>query len=334
MGDFDPETRVAAGTRIDVIVCAGCNRENKPGATFCTFCAAYLGELEDRKSPADGGGDALDGMLAKVAAENAKKAAERAREEALRPPPPPVSEPPRSRPGTKAAPARPGRPTSSPGQLQPISTPGTTSPGAVEAYRRRIQEQAARIEALEAEKQELVTQLMADGLAGGGGGDGGAVLRAVRAELDAERAKRHELTEKLLARIQEVETLREAVETLRRRAAEGAADPEALAARVRAEFRAEIEARSQRAKAELEALTRRAELAEEARDQLLETVSAPPAPAPAGPGPGDEGLREDLFGLRMLLELLQSKAGQPQVVASVTRDLLADLDKVLARLGG
>lgn len=43
-------------------------------------------------------------------------------------------------------------------------------------------------------------------------------------------------------------------------------------------------------------------------------------------------IREDLFGLRMMIELLASKADKPNVVAEVGRDLLGDLDRVLAKL--
>jgi hypothetical protein len=48
--------------------------------------------------------------------------------------------------------------------------------------------------------------------------------------------------------------------------------------------------------------------------------------------PDAQGLREDLFGLRMMIELLGTKADKPQVVAEVTRDLLGDLDRIVAIL--
>jgi PAS domain-containing protein len=60
-----------------------------------------------------------------------------------------------------------------------------------------------------------------------------------------------------------------------------------------------------------------------------------PGPGSGGGGGGvrdAQGLREDLFGLRMMIELLGNKADKPQVVADVTRDLLGDLDRIVSLL--
>lgn len=51
-----------------------------------------------------------------------------------------------------------------------------------------------------------------------------------------------------------------------------------------------------------------------------------------GGAPDPQGIREDLFGLRMMIELLGSKSDKPQVVSEVTRDLLGDLDRILSDL--
>lgn len=64
-------------------------------------------------------------------------------------------------------------------------------------------------------------------------------------------------------------------------------------------------------------------------------VLDPPSGAGGGAGGGSAellGLREDLFGLRMMIELLGSKADKPTVVVEVTRDLLGDLDRILSEL--
>lgn len=60
---------------------------------------------------------------------------------------------------------------------------------------------------------------------------------------------------------------------------------------------------------------------------------AGPAPAPAAEaeaaGPASERFQEDLFGLRMMIELLASKASSPGVVENVCSNLLEDVDRML-----
>ncbi len=59
---------------------------------------------------------------------------------------------------------------------------------------------------------------------------------------------------------------------------------------------------------------------------VIMEVLLPAKPAGAG-DPG--GLREDLFGLRMMVELLSSKAHLEDVVTRVSGDILADVDRML-----
>ena len=72
-------------------------------------------------------------------------------------------------------------------------------------------------------------------------------------------------------------------------------------------------------------------------DLTPDPASMPPPGSSAPPGGGIEAgraaaMQEDLFGLRMMLELLVSKATNPQVVQDVAGDLLKDLDRIIESL--
>ncbi len=62
---------------------------------------------------------------------------------------------------------------------------------------------------------------------------------------------------------------------------------------------------------------------------VLDEVTTPAEPPPAS-APDLPNRKEDLFALRMMIELLGKKANEPSVVQEVTSDLLTDLDRMLS----
>jgi hypothetical protein len=74
-------------------------------------------------------------------------------------------------------------------------------------------------------------------------------------------------------------------------------------------------------------------------DSNVHSSTSGTIPGPSSSPPSDPELalrlsntQEDLFALRMMVELLSSKASNPELVADVSQDLLEDLDRVIHRL--